>query len=156
MPCGRLQVLDDSVEQLTVGLKNTLGSLWGGARGVLQSGIAPIAKMAEKVEEAAVLAAKELVETVEEGVADVRGLSVVKAATSAAANTRKLGGMLAAKAESSIEVGLVSTFEPVMLQQIQEPICTCALSAYLVHLYPYALSHSTASIDVNIQHMASS
>jgi hypothetical protein len=95
-----LQVLDDSVEQLTAGLKNTLGSLWGGARGVLQ----PIARIAEKVEEATVLAAKELMETVEEGVADVRGLNVVKAATSAAANTRKLGGMLAAKAESGIEV----------------------------------------------------
>lgn len=114
-----MQVLDESVEQLTVGLKNTLGSLWGGARGVLQSGIAPIAKMAEKVEEAAVLAAKELVETVEEGVADVRGLSVVKAATSAAANTRKLGGMLAAKAESGIEVCSVPS-QHVVLQQVQE------------------------------------
>eukprot|EP00884_Botryococcus_braunii_P008010 jgi/Botrbrau1/1720/Bobra.116_2s0062.1 len=98
-----LKALDESMEQLSSGLKSTLGSLWGGARGVITSGINPIAKMAEKVEEAAVLAAKELVETVEEGVSDVRQLSVIKAAASAAVSTRKLGGLLAAKAETSLE-----------------------------------------------------
>lgn len=96
--------MDESMEQLAVGMKSTLGSLWGGARGVIATGITLTTKVAERVEEVATLAAKELVETVEEGVADVRGLSMVKAASVAAANTRRMGGLLASKAELGLEV----------------------------------------------------
>jgi hypothetical protein len=96
--------MDESMEQLAVGVKATLGTLWGGARGVITTGITLSAKVAEKVEEAAALAAKEIVETVEDGVADVSGLSMVKVATAAAASTRRMGGLLASKAELGLEV----------------------------------------------------
>ncbi|KAK9819865.1 hypothetical protein WJX72_003448 [[Myrmecia] bisecta] len=93
-----LAAIDDQVEQLAQGVSQTFGSLWGGARGVLRGGLTYGQRVAERLEEAAAAAAKELAETVEEGVRDASsGLAA------AAGNTRRVGGLLASRAEHGLE-----------------------------------------------------
>ncbi|KAK9817354.1 hypothetical protein WJX74_010941 [Apatococcus lobatus] len=94
---------EEEMDRLAQGVGSTLTGLWGGAKGMWSSGMTYGQQVAEKMEQAAAAAARELQETVEDSVRDMRETQAFRGIASAAGSTRRMVEMTAAQAEQGLE-----------------------------------------------------